>query len=149
MSKRTRARELVLKCLYAYESLGGDADEVFERTCGKSPLDEDGRGFARDLYIKIVSKGKQIDKEIIKRTENWDFERFAVVDKNILRMAVCELFFFPDIPARASINEAIELAKKYSTMESASFVNGILDAVFHANIKQLMDGGKLVPNSED
>lgn len=149
MSKRTRARELVLKCLYAHESLGGDAEEIFERTAGKSAMESENRLFAKDLFTRIVSRRKRIDKEIGKHAENWDFERFAVVDKNILRIAVCELFFFPDIPARASINEAIELAKKYSTMESASFVNGILDAVFHSNIKQLQEGGKLIPNTED
>jgi len=100
------------------------------------------------LYLKIVDKRTRIDKEIRKYAENWDFERFAVVDKNILRMAVCEFFYFPDIPARVTINEAIELAKKYSTMDSSSFVNGILDAIFRANTQMFSETGKLIPASQ-
>ncbi len=147
MSKRTRARELVLKCLYAFETLGGDAAAVFDQNVVRSPQDEELIDFASQLYHKIIDKETRIDREIRKYAENWDFERFAVVDKNILRMAVCEFFFFPDIPARVTINEAIELAKKYSTMDSSSFVNGILDAIFRANSQHFQDTGKLMPAS--
>lgn len=142
MSKRGRARELVLKCLYAYETLGGDPSKVFEATCSPTVQSEETIEFASNLYFEIVKKLKKIDKIIEQRSENWDIERLAVVDKNILRIAVCELFQFPDIPARVSINEAIELAKKYSTIDSAGFVNGILDNIYKQNALALEQGGQ-------
>jgi N utilization substance protein B len=143
MSKRSRAREIVLKCLYAYETLEGNPAQVFEQTCEQSSQDQETLQFVSNLYFAIIDKLKKIDKEIVGHAEHWDIDRFAMVDKNILRIAICELFFFPDIPARVSINEAIELAKKYSTMDSASFVNGILDAIYKENILVLNEGGKL------
>ena len=73
---------------------------------------------------------EKIDEEITKHAQHWDISRVALIDKNIMRMAICELLYFPDIPSKVSINEAIELAKKYSTDESAGFVNGILNAIF-------------------
>jgi N utilization substance protein B len=73
---------------------------------------------------------QQIDNDIIKHLKNWDFGRLAVIDRVILRMAIIELLYFEDIPPEVSINEAIELAKKYSTEKSDKFINGLLDAVF-------------------
>jgi N utilization substance protein B len=143
MSRRTRAREIVLKCLYAFETLDVDAQETFERTCARTSQDATTIEFASNLYFAIVERLKKIDKEIAENAENWDIGRLAVVDKNILRMAVCELFYFPDIPAKVSINEAIELAKKYSTLDSASFVNGILDAIYQRNLAELEEQGKV------
>jgi len=142
MSKRTRAREIVLKCLYAYETLDREPGPIFEETCARTTQDETTLQFASNLYFAVIERMKKIDEEIAGNAENWDIERFAVVDKNILRIAVCELFFFPDIPAKVSINEAIELAKKYSTMDSASFVNGILDAIYQQNMVELEQNGK-------
>jgi transcription antitermination factor NusB len=140
MNTRTRARELVLKCLYAFESLGGDERDVFEKTCGKSGQDATVFEFAWDIYRTVLKRLKKIDSQIREHSENWDLDRLAIVDKNILRIAVCELFYFPSIPAKVSINEAIELAKKYSTLDSAGFVNGILDSIFKRNIDVLREG---------
>jgi N utilization substance protein B len=72
----------------------------------------------------------EIDEDIIKHLKNWDFNRLAVIDRVIMRMAIIELLYFEDIPPEVSINEAIELAKKYSTEKSDKFINGLLDAVF-------------------
>jgi N utilization substance protein B len=72
----------------------------------------------------------EIDDDIIKHLKNWDFNRLAVIDRVIMRMAIIELLYFKDIPPEVSINEAIELAKKYSTEKSDKFINGLLDAVF-------------------
>ena len=140
MKRRTRARELVLKCLYAYESLGGNSDQVFEQTCGGSSQDVETLEFASNLYRTIVSSLDEIDHHITVHAANWDLERVAIVDKNILRIAICELFYFPDIPAKVSINEAIEMAKKYSTIDSAGFINGILDAIYKLNETRLQEG---------
>jgi len=143
MSKRTHARELVLKCLYAFESLESDAESVFKQTCADSRLDDDTLNFVSTLFFKIVEQTAAIDKKISASAQNWDIKRLAIVDKNIIRIAVCELFFFPDIPAKVSINEAIELAKKYSTLDSASFVNGILDNIYKVNAVELENGANV------
>ncbi len=65
------------------------------------------------------------------KSKNWDFERIAIIDRLIIRMAICEFLFFDDIPPKVSISEAIEIAKKFSTDDSSAFVNGILDAILH------------------
>jgi N utilization substance protein B len=143
MSRRTRAREIVLKCLYAYETLEKEAKTIFEETCAKTSQDAKSTEFASNLYFTVIEKLEEIDKEIASSAENWNIDRFAVVDKNIMRIAVCELFHFPDIPAKVSINEAIELAKKYSTIDSSGFVNGILDAIYHKNLIELEEKGKV------
>ncbi|UCD18470.1 MAG: transcription antitermination factor NusB [Candidatus Zixiibacteriota bacterium] len=129
MSSRHRAREYVLKALYAYEVESRMDEDVFAGVTERSGLDENDLAFARALYDCVVNNLKDIDLYIQQLATNWNLERIAVVDKNILRIAIGEAEFMPDIPIKVAINEAIELAKRYSTMESASFVNGILDRV--------------------
>ncbi len=131
MSNRHRAREFVLKALYASEQGGQTKEDICNSIIEESGLDDKGKLFARALYLKVIENLKAIDKYISKLATNWKIERIAIVDKNILRMAICEVEHMPDIPVKVAIDEAIELAKKYSTMESASFVNGILDRVLH------------------
>jgi len=128
MTKRRQARELVLKGLYAYEIHQRDIDTIFEELLPESPLGEEHLKFARSYMALVIEKSKFLDGEIARLAENWEIERIALVDKIILRMALCEIHFMPDIPEKVAINEAIDLAKIYSTLESSAFVNGILDA---------------------
>ena len=128
MTKRRQARELVLKGLYAYEIHQRDIDTIFEELLPESPLGEEHLKFARNYLALVIEKSKFLDGEIARLAENWEIERIALVDKIILRMALCEIHFMPDIPEKVAINEAIDLAKIYSTLESSAFVNGILDA---------------------
>jgi N utilization substance protein B len=128
MTKRRQARELVLKALYAHEILPREVDEIFGDLVEESGVVGDHLRFARG-YIDLVLKNVDfLDREIAVLAENWDIERIALIDKLILRMALCEIHFMPDIPEKVAINEAIDLAKEYSTLESSAFVNGILDA---------------------
>ena len=130
MSSRRRAREYVLKALYALEQ--GEADsgtDQFDSVIEPGVLDDNDHKFARILYDHVSGNLTEIDKYVERLAENWTLQRIAIVDKNILRMAIAEVEYMPDVPIKAAINEAIELAKKYSTLESASFVNGILDRV--------------------
>jgi N utilization substance protein B len=131
MSNRRRGREYVLKALYAFELGEQTKGEIIETVIENGGLDENTLTFARQLFDKTIEHLEEIDIRISHLATNWEIERIAVVDKNILRMAICEVNFMPDIPVKVAINEAIELAKKYSTLESASFVNGILDQVLH------------------
>jgi N utilization substance protein B len=130
MGQRHKARELALKCIYAYDSVGQDLDTVCESIIASSKLDQDSRNFAETLFRRIAASLETLDKEIAAHSKNWEIGRLAMVDKNILRMGICELHSFPEIPARVTINEAVELAKRFSTFESSKFVNGVLDAVY-------------------
>lgn len=132
MSNRHRAREFVLKALYALEqSSGEDNPDIYQTLTENSGLDKKTLDFGRALFKFTSDNIVQIDAYIQSLASNWDLKRMAVVDKNILRMAIAEVQNMPDVPIKVAINEAIELAKKYSTLESAAFVNGILDTVLH------------------
>jgi N utilization substance protein B len=128
MTRRRQARELVLKGLYAYEILQRDIDEIFADLAGDSSLGEEHLKFARFYIETVIKNSASLDAEIARLADNWEIERIALIDKIILRMALCEIRYMPDIPEKVAINEAIDLAKQYSTLESSAFVNGILDA---------------------
>lgn len=130
MRKRTQARELAIQALYQIEVQGRDilADAV--SFCSSKAGDEEVAQFATELVKGCRAHIKELDEEITSVAENWELPRMAVVDRCILRMAVYELLFRDDIPPKVSVNEAIDLAKKYSTENSGTFVNGILDKVY-------------------
>lgn len=132
MSARRKARELVLKSLYAREmgeqDSEQDAGEIFSSISAGSKLDDETLNFARDLFAKIVAESETLDGNISRLSSNWSLERISLIDKNILRLSMTELSGYPDIPQKVSINEAVELAKRYGAAESPAFVNGILDA---------------------
>lgn len=129
MGKRRKARELVLQTLYAFEISGGPMEAILTDVLERQKPSPDVAMFATSLANKTVEHLQEIDQLIAQKVKRWELSRIAVVDKNILRLAICELLHFPDIPQKVSINEAIELAKIYSTTESGRFVNGILDSV--------------------
>ena len=129
MDKRTRARELTMQALYQLDVQG---DDVFENL--GSFFTESEKDVAIGQLAWNWTKGtwdniKQCDKLIKDSTIKWQFERFSPVDRSILRLSVYHLKFCPDIPPKVIINEAIELAKKFSTDKSPAFVNGVLDAI--------------------
>lgn len=134
--RRRIIREKVLQALYAHE-LSGDPLEhvnacILVGLAGNKPAHE----FAKTLVEATVEHGAEIDKIIRARVANWDFKRIAILDRLILRMGICELLYFREIPPKVTMNEAIELAKLFSTERSGQFVNGVLDAVL-ADIKNL------------
>ena len=132
MRKRTLARELVLKVLYQAdirnESLCAIANEFFlsdqVETKEAEVID-----FARDIIAGVEKKYKEINELIVRYAANWHMDRMAVIDRNVLRIGVYELCYMPDVPSKVTINEAIELAKKYGDIESGKFINGILDKI--------------------
>ena len=129
LQSRRDARELVLKISYSLEMCRDSWRTVMEFFF--SDHNDKYSRFARELCEKMRIGAVEIDREIITRSERWDFNRIAVIDKLILRMAIAEILYFPDIPPKVTINEAIEIAKRYSTDNSSRFVNGILDSVFN------------------
>ena len=90
--------------------------------------------FARNLIEKTIESREHIDKLIIDFAQNWEFDRIATIDRILMEIAMTELLFFPEIPPKVSINEAIDIAKKYSTVKSGMFINGVLDSV-HDKLK--------------
>src|SRR5271154_662293 len=127
-SRRRMARELAVQFLYQFDLAGGSFDEAFPLFWEtQSEVDNAGRQFAEELVRGVLERRASIDEKIVKYTENWDLPRIAAVDRNILRLAVYEMLYRDDIPPVVSINEAVDIAKKFSPRESGAFVNGILD----------------------
>ncbi len=127
--KRRQIRERVMQALYALEI----SKDTPEHVAATILHDEESSGndseFTRLLFNGVVSHQTEIDKRLKVKTEHWEFHRIALIDKILLRMSVCELLYFPDIPPKVTINESIEIAKDFSTENSGTFINGILDAV--------------------
>jgi len=125
--KRRAERETALKILYALEINPSPVSEQIDLY--KENFLEEITGFSTDI-IRITSDRKdELDELIKSKLQNWDFERVAVIDKVLLRMALAELIFFADVPAEVTLNEVIEISKTYSTERSGKFINGILDAI--------------------
>jgi N utilization substance protein B len=130
MGQRRKAREAVLESLYSYE-IRGDVtiEEVFPYSQHMHHLDKEGSEFAMTLLRKTIENITELDEIIAKHIDNWDLARLATIDKNILRLGLAELHYFPEIPKKVTIDEAIELAKLYGSADSGRFVNGVLDAL--------------------
>ena len=128
--KRTEEREFAFKMLYASE-FNHDPFEV-QVNLLDAVSQKKATGYVKNIVKYYNSSKKEFDSIIEEKLEHWDLSRVAIVDKVILRLAVAEIFYFEEIPPEVSINEAIELAKKYSTAESGKFVNGLLDAIYRS-----------------
>jgi N utilization substance protein B len=130
MGLRREAREAAVQFLYQLDThKPDDTAKALDEFWKQSEAKPNVREFANDLLRGTLEKKAEIDARIASLADNWDFERLAVVDRNILRLALYEMLFRTEIPPVVSINEAIEIAKKFSTAESGKFVNGLLDRV--------------------
>jgi transcription antitermination factor NusB len=130
MGKRRLSRELTLKFLYQFELNGGELDEEIKLFLKQNSSKKDVESFMRGLVFSLIDKVKEIDEIIQKFSDHWVLDRMTVIDRNILRMGVCELLFDFSTPPKVVINEAIDIAKKYGNEDSPEFINGILDKVY-------------------
>ena len=130
MGKRRTARELALKFLYQTEFNSNSPDSELNSFCDRANVSEEVQNFTQALIKNILFHKKEVDELLEKISANWSPDRMAVIDKNILRLGICELLFDPITPPKVVINEAVEIAKKFGTEESPDFINGILDKVF-------------------
>ncbi len=133
MRVRSRARAWALQVLYAWEARGGDGSPLallreFEEQRRIAPA---SREYLTQLLTVVAERRREIDATLAEALTNWRLDRLSVIDRNILRIGAAELLFIPDVPPRASIQEAIVLAEKFATAESPRFVNGVLDALLH------------------
>ncbi len=126
---RRRVRERVLQVLYAHEITHDPIDDIIDRLL--KDLDRTKRSweFASTFIHAVHDHAPEFDTLIKGQVEHWEFNRLAVLDRVILRMAICEFLMFDDIPPKVTINEAIEIARLYSTEKSDKFVNGVLDSL--------------------
>ena len=128
VTSRRMAREIALKAAYAREMRDGSLEEVL-----LDPLVNDGSlppAFTVRLLTHMDLHLEHLDEVIKAKVQRWEFHRIAVLDRLVLRLGTAELLYFPDVPPKVTINEAIEIAKAYSTDNSGRFVNGVLDAIF-------------------
>lgn len=133
MGTRRKARECALQMLFAADVAKTQGDVLmlaFWAELGEPNLDDETREFANNLTVGTRREIEKIDETIRTRAEHWRIERMAIVDRNVLRLAVYE-FLFTDTPHTVVINEALEIARRFSTFEATQFINGILDAIKH------------------
>ena len=130
---RHKARECALQMLFAADLVHNNDTVLTSRywnELGDTVIDDKTRDFANQLALGTLDKLSEIDDRIRTRAEHWRIERMAIVDRNVLRLAVYE-FLFQDTPNTVVINEALEIARRFSTFEATQFINGILDAIKH------------------
>jgi N utilization substance protein B len=130
MGTRRKSRELVLQMLFQADMGKQTVDHVRKTFWAEhANTAAEVRGFADDLFRVANDRGEEIDKIIERHAEHWRMERMAAVDRNLLRAGVAEFLAYPDTPRAVVINESLEIARKFSSLESVQFVNGVLDSV--------------------
>jgi len=141
MGNRRKSRELCLQMLFQWD-MGKQTPEQVRKTfwAERSEKDNETRGFAEDLFRVAVERQSEVDELIQKHAQHWRMERMAAVDRNVLRTGVAEFLAHRDTPRPVVINEALEIARKFSAPESVQFINGVLDSVgkeLESKVRQL------------
>ena len=131
MKRRSKARELALQTLYQVDITKDDDRKQVDKILAEQDAEKEPREFARELVYGTLDHQDEIDEMISEVTQNWAISRMAVIDRNVLRIAAHELLHREDIPPKVSINEAIEIGKRFSTSNSGAFINGILDKIMN------------------
>ena len=150
MGSRRKARECALQMLFAADVAEMPADEVvrsYWAELGETDLDATAREFATRLAARTLSNLELLDERIRSRAEHWRISRMAVVDRNILRLAVYEFLYEPT-PRTVAINESLEIARRFSTYEATQFINGILDAI-KRDLDEQQPQKNIQPEAED
>jgi N utilization substance protein B len=130
VSIRRQGRRIALQVLYEYDTAHHDVEAVLQRHVELRRLDPRVADFARELVHGVLAHLDQIDAEIQGAAQEWPLSQMARIDKNILRLAIYEILFNNAVPAKAAINEAVELAKTFGSDASSRFVNGVLGTIF-------------------
>jgi len=145
MTRRTRGREIALQVLYQLEQNPGQGPAEVARFIERRLREPKLCAFAHALVSGVLEHQPRIDGLISEVADNWRLDRMAAIDRNILRLGAFELLYCDDVPTKVAINEALELAKRYSTAQSSRFVNGILDRLPTAGAAQASGGSKEEP----
>jgi N utilization substance protein B len=126
---RRKARTIALQALYEVDSVARSAEAVVERLLAEGDLSEENNAFVRELVGGVVWNKDEIDQNIQRFAPAWPIEQIAMIDRNILRLAIFEILFDNKVPVKVAISEAVELAKSFGSENSAKFVNGVLGSV--------------------
>jgi len=135
MRLRSKAREIALSLLYQIDLSKVDSASALQNYSEQYPQKQEIIDFFTVLVEGVVKNLTQLDALIKKYAKNWEIDRMAVIDRNVLRLACFELMFLEDVPPKVSINEAIELAKRFGDLDSPRFVNGVLDKIYKSERK--------------
>jgi N utilization substance protein B len=130
MGKRRSSREFALKFLYQSEFNEGDVEEQLSQFQERSSCNEEVGRFLDELVHTVLNHKGEIDSILRKYSDHWALDRMTVIDRNILRIGVCELMYLENIPPKVAINEAVEISKKYGSEDSPDFINGVLDRIY-------------------
>lgn len=136
MGKRRKSREIAVQMLYQIEIMEQTPREGIALYLNNFPADDNVVEYAKDLVFGVHSKLDELDEIIEKFSKHWKIDRMTAIDRNILRLAAFEILHKDDVPEKVCINEALEIAKKFSSHDSSAFINGILDAVIKTGKKQ-------------
>ena len=135
--EKREARIISLQMIYAQEFKGSDIDTSLQYMLDpESPPANTVLVYSKHLYLLTIKHMEEMDALIKERSKNWDFKRIAIMDKLILRMSLSEMLYENEVPPKVSITEGVEIAKQFSTAESSSFINGILDAIYNDIFKE-------------
>ena len=129
MGNRHKAREFSLQLLYQYDYLGTPVEEIRELFWRDIHTPDEVKAFSDRLVYGVINHQEQIDELLSQYSENWTLERMTGVDRNILRIAVYEILFCEEIPKNVTINEAVEIGKRFGSEDSGAFINGIIDKI--------------------
>lgn len=129
MGSRRKARELALQMLFQWEVGGHRPEHVISTFLGGRKLDPEVEGFARGLFEGAAAETADLDRALAEHSQNWRLTRMAAVDRNVLRLALYELLHHPETPPAVVLNEALEIARRFSGEEAVEFVNGVLEGV--------------------
>ena len=143
MGIRRRARELAMQALFYMDSRNQSSQESVERFCHNFSPSPKTKPFFLKLVGGVLNVQAEIDSLIEQYSKNWKVHRMSLVDRNVMRIAIFELIYCADIPAKVSINEAVDIGKKFGTEDSGAFINGILDS-----IRMAMEKGDIAPKEE-
>jgi len=129
MSRRRKAREIALQTLYAAEVSSADWRAVLRDNVARRKASGEVVEYAERLVMNVIAETAELDERIAKRLENWELRRVSVIDRTILRIALSELVHCPEVPTSVILNEAIEIAERFSSADAGRFVNGVLDVL--------------------
>jgi N utilization substance protein B len=140
---RRQARTAAMQTLYEVDTTGHDAEETLQRNAVGLRLSDDALSFAEELVRGVLAHVEEIDAEISSVASEWPIAQMARIDKNVLRLAIYEILYNNSVPAKAAINEAVELAKTFGSDTSSRFVNGVLGAIYQKTTQT-----PIVPNTQ-
>ena len=139
MTQRRLAREAALETMYRLDLVGDEPDDVIEEILNRRNPSEEAEGYLRLLIQTVRNNSDEVDSTLRRHLRRWRLERLRVLDRSLLRLACAEMLYFDDVPPKVTINEAVDIAKKFGDDDSGRFVNGVLDSVYKETLSDRVE----------